>query len=135
MSNYTNILSIESNKKELVKVELFLQQYFIKRKLPEVLFNKVLLVVSEAVINSIEHGNKNDVTKKVTIRLSCYHDSLFITVSDEGDGFNYNRIEDPIAIENRKREYGRGIFLMKTISNHINFLNSGKCVEIKINLV
>ena len=135
MSNYTNILSIKSNKKELVKVELFLQEFFISQNLPDLLFNKVLLVVSEAVINSIEHGNKNDVTKKVTIRLSCCHDSLFITVSDEGNGFNYNRIEDPIALENRKREYGRGIFLMKTISNQINFLNSGKCVEIKINLV
>lgn len=135
MNNHTKILSIHSNKKELVKVELFLRQFFYQKKLPAVLFNKVLLVVSEAVNNSIEHGNKFDTAKKVTIKLSCLRESLFITVSDEGNGFNYSRVANPIAIENRKKEYGRGIYIMKTVSNNINFLNKGKCVEIKINLV
>jgi serine/threonine-protein kinase RsbW len=129
------ILAIQSDKKELIKVEQFLRLYFKSKNLPEYFFNKVFLCVSEAVINSIEHGNKMNNHKKVTIEASCVNNDLSIEVSDEGEGFNYNDVPDPTTTENIYNETGRGIFIMKSICNKLNFKDEGKCVEIKIELM
>ena len=130
MNDYPKILAIQSDKKELNKVEEFLKHMFIKENWPADSFSKVFLVVSEAVLNSIEHGNKNDKDKKVTLKVSCTGNNLKIDVRDEGKGFNYDMVKDPTLNENRLRETGRGIFIMKTISSKIEFHDCGKCVEI-----
>lgn len=135
MKNFPQILVIQSDKKELIQVENFLRLLFRKENLPEESFNKVFLCVSEAVINSIEHGNKNEIRKKVTIEVLCHHKDLYIAVTDEGDGFDYREVADPTVEENIKNETGRGIFIMKSISNKIDFREEGKCVEFKIELV
>lgn len=135
MKNYPQILIIQSDRKELKKVENFIRLLFKEENLPEESFNKVLLCVSEAVINSIEHGNKNIKGKSVTIEVSCRNKELYITVTDEGDGFNYSEVADPTLKENIKNETGRGIYIMKSISDKVDFREAGKCVEFKIELV
>lgn len=135
MENYPRILVIQSDKAELKRVEAFLRLLFKEENLPEESFFKVLLCVSEAVMNSIEHGNKNEFMKKVTVEVSCYNKDLHITVSDEGDGFDYSEIADPTLEENIKNETGRGIFIMKSISQKIDFREKGKGVAFKIELV
>lgn len=135
MENYPKKLAIQSDMLELQRVEGFLRQLFENENLPENAFNKVLLCVNEAVVNSIEHGNKNIKQKQVTIEISCVSNDLFIVVTDEGEGFDYTEIADPTLIENIKKETGRGIFIMKSICNQLQFREDGKSVEIKIELV
>src|SRR5690554_6766753 len=100
MIDYPEILAIKSDRKCLTKVETFLKKIFNGNNLPEESFNKVLLVVSEAVINAIEHGNKNDLNKKVIIKAFCRENDLIFEVRDEGNGFDYNQIADPTLQEN-----------------------------------
>jgi|SRR5690554_2782843 len=128
------VLAIKSDKLELSKVEAFIRRLFEMRNFPDDAFNKVLLCVSEAVINSIEHGNKNNRGKRVTIVAKCKRSSLKFLVKDEGDGFDPNLVLDPTSKENIKREGGRGIFIMKSICSRLRFGDNGKCVEIKIKL-
>ncbi len=135
MKNYPDKLAIQSDKKELRQVEHFLRQLFEEEHLPEKAFNKVLLCVSEAVVNSIEHGNKNEKHKKVTLEVTCDENDLYIVVADEGDGFDYGEVENPTLKENIIKETGRGIFIMKSICNELRFKKKGKCVEFKIELV
>ncbi|SRR5690554_3702597 len=134
MSKNSEILAIKSDKKELEKVEKFLQEIFEKENLPNQCFNKVYLCISEAVINSIEHGNKNDRTKEVDIQINCSRGNLCIEVHDQGDGFDYELVEDPTTKENIKRETGRGIHIMKSLCNQVEFKNRGKSVSIQIDL-
>lgn len=134
MSKNSEILAIKSDKKELEKVEKFLQEIFEKENLPIQCFNKVYLCISEAVINSIEHGNKNDRTKEVDIQINCSRGNLCIEVHDQGDGFDYELVEDPTTKENIKRETGRGIHIMKSLCNQVEFKNRGKSVSIQIDL-
>lgn len=134
MNGYPEILAIQSDKKYLIQVENFIRLLFLKNNLPDESFNRVLLVVSEAVINAIEHGNKNDTRKKVTIKALCRENDLVIEVKDEGDGFNHELVADPTAAENIKKESGRGIFIMKSMCDRLNFHDKGKCVEIQIEL-
>jgi serine/threonine-protein kinase RsbW len=135
LKNNPHILAIKSDKQELENVEKFLWHFFKKENLPEESFKKVFLCISEAVINSIEHGNKNDREKQVSIMLDCFDNDLKIEIEDEGDGFDYNGIADPTALENIKKETGRGIFIIKSLCNQVNFRNHGKCVEIKMDLM
>lgn len=134
MNKNAEILAIKSDKKELGKVEKFLKEIFEKENLPNECFNKVYLCISEAVINSIEHGNKNDTTKEVDIQINCLKGNICIEVHDEGEGFNYEIIEDPTLKNNIRKETGRGIHIMKSLCNHVEFKNQGKSVEIKIDL-
>ena len=134
MTNVFEILTIHSDKKALGKVEEFLFRVFEKYKLPQTCFNKVLLCISEAVVNSIEHGNKNDLQKEVVIQIKCKNDNLCVEVRDEGDGFNFQNLDNPTLVENIKKETGRGIHIMKSLCTQVKFRNEGTCVQIKIDL-
>lgn len=135
MNKLPEILAIKSDKKELEKVRKFLLQIFEKEELPQECFNKVYLCISEAVINSIEHGNKNDRDKQVDIRINCVKGNICIEVHDEGDGFDYELVEDPTLKNNIRKETGRGIHIMKSLCNKVEFRNQGKSVEIKIDVM
>lgn len=134
MSKHPEILAIKSDKGELEKVEEFLQNIFEREALPESCFNKVFLCISEAVVNSIEHGNKNDSEKQVDIQINCDDGNICIEVHDQGNGFDYNLVEDPTTKNNIKKETGRGIHIMKSLCSKVKFSNHGKSVEIKIDL-
>ncbi|MGM0620077.1 MAG: ATP-binding protein [Bacteroidota bacterium] len=132
MTEAPEILIIKSDKSELKKTEDFLLSFFRKNKLSEEHFNRVFLCLSEAVVNSIQHGNENDSNKQVSIQADCKKEFITIEISDEGEGFDYNNIENPILKKNIKKESGRGIHIIKSLSNELEFKDKGKCVQFKI---
>lgn len=97
-------------------------------------FNRVLLGLSEAVSNSIIHGNKNDCSKKVFISFLYSENELVITVRDEGSGFSLDSIEDPTQPENLKKENGRGLLLIQQIADEVYFYDGGNKIQILYSL-
>ena len=77
-NNPAKILVIKSDISELATVEAYVSDLFESNNIPQKYFNKVFLCVSEAVINSIEHGNKNDADKEVSICVDCATESIFV---------------------------------------------------------
>ena len=72
--------------------------------------HELYLVIDEAVSNAMEHGNKWDPHKKITITISTNGLNLNVTIEDEGRGF------DPESIDKKSgtiRPRGRGIHIMK----------------------
>lgn len=132
MTESPDILVIKSDKNELKRTEEFLLSFFRKKNLPEEHFNRVFLCLSEAVMNSIQHGNRNDKKKQVSILADCKKEFITIEISDEGDGFDYNNIENPTIKQNIKKESGRGIHIIKSLSNGLEFKEKGKCIQFKI---
>jgi len=126
------ILVIKSDLSELKKTEDFLLSFFRKNNLSDEYFKRVFLCLSEAVVNSIQHGNGNDCNKQVSIQADCKKEFITIQISDEGDGFDYNNLETPTQRHNIKKESGRGIHIIKSLSNEIEFKDSGNCVQFKI---
>ena len=51
-------------------------------------------------------------------------------VKDEGKGFNYEQLPDPTSPENLEKPGGRGIFLMKHLSDEVQFKENGRVVEL-----
>ncbi|KAF0239032.1 MAG: anti-sigma regulatory [Prolixibacteraceae bacterium] len=125
------ILVINSDVIELKKVETFLTEIFREYNLEMKYFNRVYLCISEAVINSIKHGNKNDKNKSVSIEVSYEEPEIRIRVEDEGNGFDLNQITDPTSEKNLKNESGRGIFIIKTLTNQIEYNEKGNRIQFK----
>jgi serine/threonine-protein kinase RsbW len=127
-------IKISSGSLNLYKVELFVKEIFDYLELRTELFNKVLLCVNEAVVNSISHGNRFDQNKIVIIQSFFCNEYLYFRIVDEGEGFDYHDLADPTAYENIFKETGRGIFIIKNISDEITFREKGKVIEFKIKL-
>jgi serine/threonine-protein kinase RsbW len=51
-------------------------------------------------------------------------------IKDQGKGFDYNNLPDPTAPENILKENGRGIFLMRNLSDEVSFNEAGNEVII-----
>jgi serine/threonine-protein kinase RsbW len=127
-------LIIASELKELNNLRLFLNQIFTETDLNRSYFNRVLLGLSEAVSNSIIHGNNSDCSKKVFIRFLYQKQKLVITITDEGSGFSFDNVEDPTKPDNLKKENGRGLFLIQQIADEVCFFEGGKRIQILYSL-
>jgi len=79
------------------------------------------MAVREAVANAIKHGNKLDVGKKVFAVFELSGSELEITISDEGQGFDPEKVSDPLNPQNLMKTSGRGIFYMKTFMDQIHY--------------
>lgn len=134
MAHYKKEIVISSDTLNLNQVEFFIEEIFDFLHLDKSILNKVLLCVNEAVINSISHGNRYDENKKVTVQSFFCREYLFFRVIDEGSGFNFSDLPDPTDEENIKKFCGRGIFIMKKISDAIFFREKGNVVEFKIKI-
>ncbi|MFC2082140.1 ATP-binding protein [Bacteroidota bacterium] len=109
------------------EVEEFLINIAKENNLEEEKYNSLALSASEAVSNSIVHGNKLDETKKVFINVIVKDDEMRIIFKDEGTGFNPENVPDPTNPENILKDSGRGIHIMKSFIDELkyNFTPSG----------
>jgi len=125
------LLVISSKLNQINEVRFFLDGIFTEFRLDRTLFNRVFLGVSEALSNSIIHGNRFDVNKNVTLRVFFQTDFLVIEVVDEGPGFTFDCINDPTKPVNLMNEKGRGIFLIRQLSDEMVYSDCGRKLLIK----
>ncbi len=111
-------------------IESFIDNAKDKFKLDDDIYGNIMIAVTEAVNNAIKHGNRNDKQKNVSLTLTLDDGMIKFIVEDEGHGFDYQHLPDPTAPENIEKPGGRGIFLMKHLSDEVVFLNNGKTVAL-----
>ena len=129
-------LTLRSNPKQVRRVEAFLQKVGEFAHLDEIQMHKLMVSVSEAANNAIIHGNKLDGEKKVKLICEVSPRWLVVTVSDQGRGFDLKKIRNPLEEKNLMRESGRGIFLMRTLMDKVEYVveRSGVQVELWMDL-
>jgi serine/threonine-protein kinase RsbW len=125
-------LTLGSNPKNIARVEGFLHKVARAVSLDEIQFHKLMVSLTEAVNNAIVHGNKSEPGKKVTIRCELLPGWILLRIHDEGRGFHPNKVGNPLARENLLRESGRGIFLMKTLMDRVEFNVSRSGTEVRL---
>lgn len=111
-------------------IESFIDNAKERFQLDEDLYGNIMIAVTEAVNNAIKHGNSGNSTKNVHLSLSLNDNLLKFVIKDEGSGFDYDNLPDPTAPENIEKPGGRGIFLMKHLSDEVHFTEGGKTVEL-----
>ncbi len=94
------------------------------------LYGNILVCVVEATRNAIIHGNRLDPHKRVYLIVEATDQAISFHFRDEGAGFDFNNIPDPTAPENLEKPFGRGIFLIRHLSDNTEFLKSG--TEIRV---
>ena len=90
------------------------------------LYGNIMISVTECISNAIVHGNQSDSGKLVHLELQMYAGLLRCSIEDEGSGFDFNQLPDPTDPENIEKVGGRGIFLMKHLSDEVKFEDGGK---------
>ena len=125
-------LVLESDTKNIHKVEDFFIQLNGEFGMPEEKLHALLVAVTEAVNNGMIHGNKNDKTKHVTVTCKLSRHVLTVTIADEGGGFEPDALPNPLHDENLLRAGGRGVFLMKTLMESVTFNKAGNEVTMKL---
>ena len=127
-------VKIPSIKENVSVVESFIDNVGEKIKIQEAIYGNVLVSVTEAVNNAIVNGNKEDKNKKVRLGLKQNKKSVRFVVEDEGIGFDYNNLPDPTNPKNIDKVKGRGIFLIKSLSDKTTFKRGGRVVEMLFKL-
>lgn len=121
-----NIPSIPEN---IRIVESFIDNAKEKFHISDDIYGNIMVAITEAVNNAIIHGNKSDEKKMVDLLLTIEKKKIIFTVTDEGNGFDYENLPDPTAPENLEKIGGRGIFLIKNLSDETEFLEEGKAIK------
>ena len=127
-----NTISIQvpSIMENIRMIESFIDNAKEKFSLDDDIYGNIMIAVTEAVNNAIKHGNSGNRSKNVHLSLSLEDSLNKFVIKDEGTGFNYESLPDPTAPENLEKPGGRGIFLMKHLSDEVEFKDNGRVVEL-----
>lgn len=87
------------------------------------------LAVEEAFANALEHGNCNDREKTITVEYSISPNRVDISVTDQGQGFRPESLPDPRCGENIYKAFGRGVLLMRSYMDKVEYNEAGNSVH------
>ncbi len=124
--------TIPSDPRNIGKVEAFLKKVNKSIHLDEIQFHKLMVSLTEAVNNAIIHGNKSDTKKKVLLKCEHLPGWLLLIVEDQGRGFKVDQIANPLKKKNLLKESGRGIFLMRTLMDKVEFQMTAGGLEVRL---
>ena len=123
-------MQLNSQPESLSTVEKIVEDVKNKFNVNEDSYGNMLVALTEAVSNAIYHGNRQDPKKTINLSYQFTDGSLSFTITDQGTGFDFYNLPDPTAPENLEKECGRGIFLMKHLSDQVIFSENGRVVEL-----
>ncbi|MBN2519451.1 MAG: response regulator [Bacteroidales bacterium] len=116
------------------------------------------LGLNEIITNSVEHGNlgitydeksnalnkgtyeklyierlTNNILseKSVTIKFKTDEKHFEWEITDEGEGFEWKKVPDPIVEDNKEGFHGRGIFLSRFQFDEMEYLGKGNIVKLR----
>lgn len=123
-------IQIESKPESIHIIERLVDDLKGEYNIHEDAYGNILVAVTEAVNNAIQHGNKYNPNLKVKISYEVESDTISFVITDQGKGFDYYNLPDPTAPENLEKPTGRGVFLMKHLTDQIIFSHNGSSVEL-----
>ena len=114
-------LAIDSQFGNIELVQIVMEEALRKLDLDDEVAHSIGMAVREAVANAIKHGNDEDPSKRVEVDCGVEDGEVVIRVTDQGRGFDPERVADPLADPNIMKPNGRGIFFMKSFMDEIDY--------------
>ena len=87
------------------------------------------LSLEEAFTNAVKHGNKMEPSKAIKVDYSIEPDKVEICMTDEGEGFDPEVIPDPRYGDNLYKPAGRGMLLMRSFMDVIEYSKKGNSLR------
>jgi serine/threonine-protein kinase RsbW len=128
-------LQFSSQPENIAVIERLIDEIRDGQSFQEECYGDVLIAMTEAVNNAIVHGNRLDENKLVFVEYELRETDLFFKVTDQGPGFDFEHVPDPTAPENLEKPNGRGVFLMRQLSDECTFTDEGRVVEMTFHSV
>ncbi len=125
-------LTLSSNPRSVSRVEGFLKRINRSTRLNEIQYHKLMVSLTEAVNNAIVHGNRANPDRKVALTCEVLPGWLLLVVNDQGKGFKPEKVTNPLKKENLMKESGRGIFLMRTLMDKVEFEYHRTGMEVRL---
>lgn len=123
MTDQTTRLVLPSHIEAVANAAVALTDFIRNCGVSEELSFGIEMAVRESVTNAMVHGNQEDESKSVEVIFNCHDNELEIEVRDQGEGFDPGSVPDPTNAENLLKTSGRGIFLMRTFMDEIEWRN------------
>lgn len=89
---------------------------------------RLQVALSEALANAILRGNHEDRTKSVRVRVELVPAMIRIFVTDEGSGFDPRLVPEPLGPERIHSANGRGLFLIRSLVDAVQFNEQGNSI-------
>lgn len=119
-------ISIPSLIENIKIIESFIDNAREKFEINDDIYGNIMISVTECISNAIIHGNESNKDKLVHLELLIEDELLKFIIEDEGKGFAFNDQQDPTSPENIEKIGGRGIFLIKHLTDDVKFEDGGK---------
>lgn len=88
------------------------------------------LAVREAAVNAMKHAHHFDPQIPLELRFDNGPGEIRVSVLDRGPGFNPDDTPDCCAPENLLRDSGRGLFLIRSLVDEVEFIQHGEGMEL-----
>lgn len=93
---------------------------------------EIEVALTEALANAVVHGNREDPNKLVRISAACTdNEQLLISVTDQGEGFDWSCLPDPTVAENLFSSHGRGVFLIRRLMDEAEHELGGRRIVMR----
>jgi serine/threonine-protein kinase RsbW len=123
-------VEIQSQRNNIKLVESLMEEVNKDFKLTDDEYQKMMIAVTEIVMNAIIHGNKEDKSKKVCVAVHYTDSEMKIIITDDGEGFDIGNLPDPTLSEHILDVHGRGVFIARAMVDELDYRNiEGKGTE------
>ncbi len=92
----------------------------------DLFLERLQLAMKEAFVNAVKHGNRAQHGLSVTCTLRAIAGTLIASVRDCGEGFNINKLPNPVDRRNLLRLSGRGLYIILSIAESIALERDGE---------
>ena len=89
---------------------------------------RLRVVLSEALTNAIVRGNGEDRSKWVDVRAELVPESIRVSVTDEGPGFDPGAVPEPVQPDQLDEANGRGLYLIRKLVDTVQFNERGNSI-------
>jgi len=93
---------------------------------------EIEMALREALANAVLHGCNSDPSKRIECSVTSEEErGILIVVSDPGNGFDAAKVPSPTHEQNIFSEHGRGIFLINTLMDEVQFERNGAEIHMR----
>lgn len=124
MNSNSSFIVISSDLSNIKNVFEWLEKGLFKLVKNKEKINTLSLVIQEALVNAIVHGNKKNENKHVILSYKLNENNIHIEIEDEGEGIpkiDQTKDSEHISQEDLLKDSGRGIILMRHFCKDVIF--------------
>lgn len=113
-------------------VEALVRRCFGERGASHQTMFRLRVALAEALANAIQCGNQGDPDKLVRVTVDLFPDRIRLAVTDQGEGFDPGVVPDPRQPASLQSPCGRGLFLIRSLAEAVEFNEKGNTIWITL---